>query len=484
MIDYSSPNVAKPMHVGHLRSTIIGDALTRLLRFLGHKVITDNHLGDWGTQFGILLYGYKNHLDAAAYKADPVQELARLYVLIRKQVKKIVGADGEEDEDPNDPIMAKLPRRRRRSCTRGDPENNRLWKEFMPHCYEELNRIYRRLGVLPFDHTLGESFYNPMLRRRRRRTCKRRESPRRARGPSSSSSARSEPPALIQKRDGAFTYTTTDLATIQYRARTMASGRDPLRRRFAAGVPFQELVRHRARAGGSTRSSWSTSRSAPCWGRTASRSRRAKAGPWRPWTVCSTRRWCGPGKVYEDNRRRPENAADEVPEFRAEEIGEHHRGRRHRRGEVCRPVPEPHQRLRLQLGQDAGDGRQHGDVHAVCLRPESRASSARATRTSRAAAVRSAAADRWRSRRNAHLALQLVRFQDALTVAAAEYKPNHITGYLWDLAKSYSGFFQNCPVLKAETPALRQSRLLLCDLTARVIQRGLDLLGIRTAERL
>ena len=80
VIDFSSPNVAKPMHVGHLRSTIIGDALTRLLRFLGHTVITDNHLGDWGTQFGMLLYGYKHFLDEAAFDEDPVRELARLYV--------------------------------------------------------------------------------------------------------------------------------------------------------------------------------------------------------------------------------------------------------------------------------------------------------------------------------------------------------------------------------------------------------------------
>src|SRR5438067_10051332 len=83
VIDYSSPNVAKPMHVGHLRSTIIGDALARLLRFLGHTVIADNHLGDWGMQFGILLYGYKNLRDDAAFRADPVRELARLYLEVR-----------------------------------------------------------------------------------------------------------------------------------------------------------------------------------------------------------------------------------------------------------------------------------------------------------------------------------------------------------------------------------------------------------------
>src|ERR1700722_19036722 len=98
VIDYSSPNVAKPMHVGHLRSTIIGDALARLLRFLGHNVITDNHLGDWGTQFGILLYGYKNLRDEAAFQADPVRELARLYLEVRRQMKEI---EDESYEDPD-----------------------------------------------------------------------------------------------------------------------------------------------------------------------------------------------------------------------------------------------------------------------------------------------------------------------------------------------------------------------------------------------
>lgn len=100
VIDFSSPNVAKPMHVGHLRSTIIGDSLARLLRFLGHKVIADNHLGDWGTQFGMLLYGYKHFLNARAYQEDQVRELARLYIEVRKQMK----ADEDEDGKTTDPI--------------------------------------------------------------------------------------------------------------------------------------------------------------------------------------------------------------------------------------------------------------------------------------------------------------------------------------------------------------------------------------------
>src|SRR5262249_50516314 len=102
VVDYSSPNVAKPMHVGHLRSTIIGDALARLFRFLGHKVITDNHLGDWGTQFGILLYGYKHFRNDASLKEDPVAEMVRLYVLVRNLIKP-AEADEEEAGDEEAP---------------------------------------------------------------------------------------------------------------------------------------------------------------------------------------------------------------------------------------------------------------------------------------------------------------------------------------------------------------------------------------------
>src|SRR5205807_2725960 len=103
VIDYSSPNVAKPMHVGHLRSTIIGDALARLFRFLGHQVVTDNHLGDWGTQFGILLYGYKHYRNEEALRSDPVREMVRLYVLLRNLMK----ASEEDEETP--PAAASQP---------------------------------------------------------------------------------------------------------------------------------------------------------------------------------------------------------------------------------------------------------------------------------------------------------------------------------------------------------------------------------------
>ena len=138
---------------------------------------------------------------------------------------------------------------------------------------------------------------------------------------------------------------------------------------------------------------------------------------------------------------------------------------------------------RFSLKQDARYGRQYRYLHAVCLRAQSQ-HFPQGQRGCAILAPESAAVDPARRSEERALALQLLRFHDALTAAAAEYKPSLITAYLWDLAKTYSGFFQNCPVLKAETAELRQSRLLLCDLTARVIQRGLDLLGIRTVERM
>src|SRR5688572_7276558 len=145
VIDFSSPNVAKPMHVGHIRSTILGDSLARTLRLLGHKVITDNHIGDWGTQFGKLIAGWKRHLDRAALQADPIAEMERLY--------KLINADDSAVEESRQELV---------KLQRGDPENLAIWREMIALSQTQFDTIYRRLGIR-FDHTLGESFYNPRL---------------------------------------------------------------------------------------------------------------------------------------------------------------------------------------------------------------------------------------------------------------------------------------------------------------------------------
>src|SRR5438552_1165060 len=123
VIDYSSPNVAKPLHVGHLRSTIIGDALKRILQLLGHRVIADNHLGDWGTQFGMLLYGYKHFLDPKSLEADPVREMVRLYLKVRGLTKGAEDAEGEVNLTPEEATVAEACRQETAKLQAGDREN-------------------------------------------------------------------------------------------------------------------------------------------------------------------------------------------------------------------------------------------------------------------------------------------------------------------------------------------------------------------------
>ncbi len=151
VIDFSSPNIAKPMHVGHIRSTILGDALAKVARFLGHNVITDNHIGDWGTQFGKVIYGWKHLLIPGNLDSDPVAELVRIYREADTAAK-------------NDSGILEECRRELVKLQQGDDENRRIWQRCVDFSIEEFSKVYDLLGVR-FDCQLGESFYNPELPR-------------------------------------------------------------------------------------------------------------------------------------------------------------------------------------------------------------------------------------------------------------------------------------------------------------------------------
>ncbi len=284
VVDYSSPNVAKPMHVGHIRSTVIGDALCRILKFLGHHTISDNHLGDWGTQFGMIIYGYKHFADEAALAARPVEELTRLYRLvhalveygetqqdkipalklkIREAEERVAGLDAQAA--PEDPKALKQAAKQLAQAKKqlaeleteltgleekleateadpqlgpllephadvaravlletaalhgGDPTNVDLWRRFLPPCLAEINATYDRLGVA-FDHTLGESFYQDRLRGVVKDLVDKGLA-RESEGAICVFVEGQPAPMIVQKQDGAFLYSTTDLATIQYRMR-------------------------------------------------------------------------------------------------------------------------------------------------------------------------------------------------------------------------------------------------------------------------
>jgi arginyl-tRNA synthetase len=469
VIDFSSPNVAKPMHVGHLRSTIIGDALARLFRFLGHKVVADNHLGDWGTQFGILLYGYKHFLDKEAFAADPVRELARLYVYVRSLFKK----DDEESEDTADPV-AEACRQETAKLHAGDAENRKLWEMFMPHCFEEIARIYRRLDI-HFDYQHGESFYQPLLADVVRDLV--------AKGIAKESEGalaiffgEDEPPALIRKRDGAFTYTTTDLATVRYRTEEFRPDAMLYVVDFRQGLHFQHVF-DAARRWGYGNASMEHLSFGSVLGADGRPFGARKGGAPELSTLLN-------------------EAVQQAERVYAQNVTERGEGEEPGPGELA----EIYEVVGIGAVKYADLSQNRNSDYKFDLQKMVNTDGNTATYMQYAYArnrsiIRKGGVDPAAMRTDPPLpslaqpneralALQLLRFEDALNAAAADYRPHMITSYLWDLSKTYSGFFQNCPVLKAETPELRNSRLLLCDLTARVIQRGLDLLGIRTVERM
>jgi arginyl-tRNA synthetase len=487
VIDLSGPNVAKPLHVGHLRSTIIGDSLVRILRFLGNKVIGDKHIGDWGTQFGILLYGYKNCRNDEAFATDPVRELARLYLHVRNLAKV---AETDDDDAPADnPIMVAC-REETSKLHAGDPENVALWKMFMPACLAMLEPIYCRLGV-KIDSMLGESYYNPalagivedMLAKKIAFESKGAIVIPNAKGsiPQTEDELKKEdPPAIIRKRDGAFTYTTTDLATIKYRMETWK----PDVMLYVVGAPqalhFKTLF---AQAGrwGYNEVEFQHIKFGSLLGPDGKIFSTRKGGAIELMDLLDQAACLGLAK-YEANSAERRAHGHDVPvldDAEKHNIAEAVGVGAVKYADLCQNRTSDYIfNLDKMTGTEGNTGAYMQYAYARCrsiFRKEN-IDEAR-YRTSPPAVILGHPAER-------ALALQLLRFPEAVEAAAADYLPHMITAYLWDLAKSYSVFFENCPVLKAETPELKESRLLLVDLVSRVIKQALDLLGIRVVERM
>ena len=456
VIDFSSPNVAKPMHVGHIRSTVIGNSLARIFKALGHHVIRDNHLGDWGSQFGMILWGWKNARDEAAFAADPVAELARLYRLTQDRIK----AGDRSVEEAARAETAKL--------HAGDAENRALWNQFMPHCLQALRKIYDRLGVR-FDVELGESFYDPMLAAVVEDVS--------ARGIAEESegatvvfTAETPAPFIIRKRDGAFNYGTTDLATIKYRAETWN--------------PQQILYVVDHRQGDHFRQLFAVARR---WGYDQLDLEHVAFG-----TILGADR--RPFKTREGDAVGLESLLDEA-------VSE-------ARKVVDANSPDLDQEARARVAEVVGLGAikyadlsqnrlsdyvfdwqkmlaMNGNTATYLQYAYARIQSIfskgeidpRTLRNQPPELVLNHPAERG-------LGVRILRLPEVLELAAAELKPNILTDYLFDLANAFSTFFEECPVLKAESASRRDSRLAICDLTAQTLKFGLELLGIEVIDRM
>ncbi len=458
VVDFSAPNVAKPMHVGHIRSTILGDSLARLLRTLGHRVITDNHIGDWGTQFGKLLVGWKNFLDLEKLKSDPIGEMERLY--------KIVNAACETDK-----TLLENARQELVKLQNGNEENLQIWREMIALSQRQFDEVYSRLGI-KFDHALGESFYNPFLKKvvqELREKNIARESQGAMAVFFAEIPALKDHPAIVQKSDGAANYTTTDLATLQYRWETwrpdeiiyVTDGRQQLH--------FQQIFATFAR--------------------------------WHPEKKIKLAHiWFGSilgedGKPFKTRSGETVKLVDllDEAEDRAFKVVSEKNSELSKtdRKEIARIVGlgavkyadlSPNRQSDyifswdkiLALNGNTAPYLQYAYTRIKSIFRKTGEISNPEDRTSKIELV---------APEEIALAKHFLNFGLALEAVAEEYRPNYLCNYLYELAGHFARFYENCPVLKAE-PAQRNSRLVLCELTSRILKQGLEILGIETAEQM
>jgi len=453
LIDYSSPNVAKPMHIGHIRSTVIGNALDRLHRFCGFKVIADNHLGDWGTQFGLILLGYRNFVNPEALKASPVQELERVYVESYGRSK--------EDEAWLDAARRELVK-----LQQGDPENLALWEQFVSLSLGEFEKIYRRLDVR-FDLHRGESFYNDALPGVLERLDR------------AGLLAESEGAqvvdleeeklgiCIVRKSDGGFNYATTDLATVFSRVREFSP-------ETILYVTDERQQRHFKQFFTVCEKLGEPVKLEHVW-----------FGLMRlPDATFSTRQ----GNVIklevlldEAERRALELVKSSSPEMPAAQ-----------QSEVARAVglgalkyadlsQNPQSMITFTWEKAmALDGNSAPYLQYAHARIRSVLDKHAAQFPDESADAASPACGQPVEQA---LCLKLAQFPEAVLSARKHYRPNYLCDYLYELAQQYSSYHQSVPFLKAE-PAERPRRMRLIRAVADTLRTGLGLLGIEAPERI
>jgi arginyl-tRNA synthetase len=473
VIDFGSPNVAKPMHVGHIRSTVLGDALARIAQFLGHEVIRDNHLGDWGTQFGMVIYGWKNLLDRQALERNPLAEIVRIYKETNQQAA-------------NDPKIREACRQELIKLQASDRENVDIWNQCVASSMQDFERVYKLLDV-HYDLQCGESFYHDRLPGVVERLLKSgiaqisegavvaffREVPELA-----------DKPLIIRKRDGGFNYATTDLATVDYRVNDLKA--DAIW--YVVGAPqilhFKQIFNIARREGYTADLCHITFGSILGEDRKLMKTRSGENVPLRDLLeeACKRAR-----KIIEEkNPHLSENEKTDI----ADKIGigavKYADLSQHRmtdyvfswdkmlslQGNTAPYLQNAYVRIR-SIFRKAGESPVATPLWGVDADVRDAETGHRPMATA-LALVDSA---------EINLAKRLCQFAEVVPQVLNDFRPNILANYLFEVANSFHTFYEACPVLKSEEPA-RSSRLALCDLTARVLEQGLGLLGIKVPEKM
>jgi len=453
VIDFGSPNVAKPMHVGHIRSTVLGDALARIASFLGHVVIRDNHIGDWGTQFGMVIWGWKNLLDRQLLARDPLAEIVRIY----KETNQRATSDAQVREACRQELV---------KLQAGDRENLDIWNECVAFSMQDFEHVYKLLDI-HYDIQCGESFYNDRLSATVDRVLKSgiaeisegavcvffRDTP-----------ELTDKPCIIRKRDGGFNYATTDLATVDYRINDLKANAVW----YVVGAPqvlhFKQIFEIARREG-----------------------------------YTADFRHIPFGSILGEDRKLMKTRSGENVPLR--ELLEE--ACKRARKFVEEKNPDLSEGEKIDIAQKIGIGAvKYADLSQYRMTDYVFSWDRMLSLQGNTAPYLQNAYVRIRSifrkagepgpkinkltltdRSEINLAKRICQFAEIVPQVLNDFRPNILANYLFELANSFHTFYEACPVLRSEE-SVRSSRLALCDLSGRVLQRGLDLLGIKVPEKM
>ena len=457
IIDYSSPNIAKRMHIGHLRSTIIGDSIKRTLQFLGFHTLADNHIGDWGTQFGKLIVAYKNWLNKKSYEEDPIGELERIYVQFSDEAKKNPALEDEAREE-----LKKL--------QLGDEENQKLWKEFIDISLKEYNKIYDRLGV-NFDYYYGESFYNDMMPAVLEE-LKEKGIARENQGALVVFFENDKlPPAIVQKKDGSFLYTTSDLATMKFRKDelnvdeavylTDDRQQNHFKQVFEIGEMLGEPYNYKK-----THVVFGIMR----FGDGMIFSSRS-GNIIRLVDLLDEAKTQVKKVIDEKNPNIPEEEKEKIAEIVGSGAIKYFDLSQNRTSDITFTWDKV-----LSFEGNTGPYLQYTYVRIMSI-----------LRKLKKENINVENKDIILENMNGverELAVELLRFPQTVVKSYESYRPNIIADYLFDIAKLFNNFYNSNSILKEENKKIMDARILLAEKTAFILKEGLGLLGINTVDRM
>lgn len=453
IIDFSSPNIAKRMHIGHLRSTIIGDSVARIYRYLGYHLVADNHIGDWGTQFGKLIIGYRRWLNQEAYKENAIEELERVYVEFTKQ----------SEEHPELEEEARLELKKLQD---GDEENYALWKEFIKVSLDEYEKLYSRLDV-HFDTYYGESFYHPMMQGVvdelvEKGLAVEDDGAKVVFFPEEDNLF----PCIVQKKDGAFLYSTSDIATIKFRRENYNVNKLIYLTDERQQDHFKQFFKITEMLG------WDVEKYHIWFGimRFADGVFSTRKG-----NVIRLEQLLDEGKkrAYDIvNEKNPDLSAEEKDQI-AEVVGVGAIKYADLSQNRQSPIIFEWDKILSFEGNTA---------------PYLQYSYARIQSILRKAAAEGKEIDyskeiKIENKQERALADHIATFPMVVLKAAESFKPNIIADYLFELSKKFNSFYNSCPILNQEDDIL-YSRGLIAKVAGETIKEGLSLLGIKTLDRM